>query len=196
MPSPDCAARAKKDRAWIPFTHLYDDRHDYLIVDEPELNLHPQYQAFFMEEVRKIAGREDAAGNAKIVFLITHSPFILDLRSDDDVKSIISFDLEYSIPRQVARKNSDVASVLVVTGRLNAHHKQLFFADDPVFVEGHHDALIVESLMEARGVSAAAAGSCIHRRVGDGGRRLVDVNSDTTIGNTGEFRGADQGGAA
>ena len=34
-------------------------------------------------------------------------------------------------------------------------------ADDPVFVEGHHDALIVESLMEARGVSAAAAGSCI-----------------------------------
>ena len=63
--------------------------------------------------------------------------------------------------RQVARKNSDVASVLVATGRLNAHHRQLFFADDPVFVEGHHDALIVESLMETRGVSAAAAGSCI-----------------------------------
>ena len=146
---------------FVLLTHLYDDRHDYLIVDEPELNLHPQYQAFFMEEVRKVAGREDAAGNAKIVFLITHSPFILDLRSDDDVKSIISFDLEYSIPRQVVRKNPDVASVLVVTGRLNAHHKQLFFADDPVFVEGHHDALIVESLMEARGVSATAAGSCI-----------------------------------
>ena len=146
---------------FVLLTHLYDDRHDYLIVDEPELNLHPQYQAFFMQEVRRIAGRKGVAGNAKIVFLITHSPFILDLRSDDDVRSVISFDLEYSVPRQVARECPDVTSVLVATGRLNTHHKQLFFADDPVFVEGHHDALIVESLMEARGVSAAAAGSCI-----------------------------------
>ncbi len=54
-----------------------------------------------------------------------------------------------------------MASELVATGRLNAHHKQLFFSDDPIFVEGHHDALMIESLMEARGVSAAAAGSCI-----------------------------------
>ena len=146
---------------FVLLTHLYDDRHACLIVDEPELNLHPQYQAFFMEEVRRIAGREGAAGTAKIVFLVTHSPFILDLRSDDDVRSVISFDLEYSVPRQVARVSPDATSVLVATGRLNAHHKQLFFADGPVFVEGHHDALILESLMEARGVSAAAAGSCI-----------------------------------
>ena len=55
----------------------------------------------------------------------------------------------------------DVSSSLIATGRLNAHHKQLFFSDNPVFVEGHHDALLVEALMEARGVSAAAAGSCI-----------------------------------
>ena len=146
---------------FVLLTHLYDDGHDYLIVDEPELNLHPQYQAFFMQQVRSISGRESAAGKAKIVFLITHSPFILDLRSEDDVRSVISFDLEYSVPRQVFRESPDVTSALVATGRLNAHHQQLFFSDDPVFVEGHHDALIVESLMEARGVSAAAAGSCI-----------------------------------
>ena len=129
---------------------MYDDRHDYLIVDEPELNLHPQYQAFFMEEVRRITGREGAAGNAKIVFLITHSPFILDLRSDDDVRSVISFDLEYSVPRQVARVSPHVTSVLVATGRLNAHHKQLFSRTIPYSLKGTTDALIVESLMEAR----------------------------------------------
>ena len=146
---------------FVLLTHLYDEQHDYLIIDEPELNLHPQYQAFFMQEVRKITGTGGAVGNAKIVFLITHSPFILDLRSDDDVRSVISFDLEYSVPRQVVRESPDVTSALVATGRLNAHHKQLFFSDDPVFVEGLHDALMVESLMEARGVSAAAAGSCV-----------------------------------
>ena len=146
---------------FVLLTHLYDEQHDYLIIDEPELNLHPQYQAFFMQEVRKVAGRAGATGNPRIVFLITHSPFILDLRSNDDIKSVISFDLKYSVPKQVARKNPDATSALVTSGRLNAQHKQLFFSDAPVFVEGHHDALMVEALMEARGVSAAAAGSCV-----------------------------------
>lgn len=40
----------------VLLTHLYDDGHQSLIIDEPELNLHPQYQAFFMREVRKVAG--------------------------------------------------------------------------------------------------------------------------------------------
>ena len=145
----------------VLLTHLYDEEHEYLIIDEPELNLHPQYQAFFMQEVRKVTGKKSASGNTKIVFLITHSPFILDLRSDVDVRSVISFDLEYSVPRQVACVSPDVTSALVESGRLNAYHKQLFFSDNPVFVEGHHDALLVEALMEARGVSAAAAGSCV-----------------------------------
>ena len=146
---------------FVLLAHLYDSQHGYLIIDEPELNLHPQYQAFFMQEVRKIAGMPGAPPNKKVVFLITHSPFILDLRFEDDVKSVISFDLDYSVPRQIASTTPDVSSAVVATGRLNAHHKQLFFSDNPVFVEGHHDAVMVEALMEARGASAPAAGSCI-----------------------------------
>ncbi len=145
----------------VLLTHLYDDHHRYLIIDEPELNLHPQYQAFFMQEARKAVGRPGDSPHMKVIFLITHSPFILDLRSEDDIKSVISFDLDHSVPKQVANLTHDVSSSLIATGRLNAHHKQLFFSDNPVFVEGHHDALLVEALMEARGVSAAAAGSCI-----------------------------------
>ena len=146
---------------FVLLTHLYDHQHGYLIIDEPELNLHPQYQAFFMQEVRKVAEKPGASGPKKVVFLITHSPFILDLRSEDDLKSIISFDLDYSIPIQIASTIPDVSSALLSTGRLNAHHKQLFFSDNPVFVEGHFDVLMVEALMAARGVSAAADGSCI-----------------------------------
>ena len=75
---------------FVLLTHLYNHQHKYLIVDEPELNLHPQYQAFFMQEVRKVAGNLAEDGNKKVVFLITHSPFILDLRREDDLKSVIS----------------------------------------------------------------------------------------------------------
>ena len=146
---------------FVLLTHLYDFGHRYLIIDEPELNLHPQYQAFFMQEVRKVAGNPGDSSEKKIVFLITHSPFILDLRVEDDIKSVISFDLDYSVPRQIANVLPDLSTAVVATGRLNAHHKQLFFSDNPVFVEGHHDALMVHALLETRGVSAAAAGSCI-----------------------------------
>lgn len=145
----------------VLLTHLYDDRHGYLIIDEPELNLHPQYQAFFMHEVRKIADDPSIDSRKKVVFLITHSPFILDLRTFEDLKSIISFDLKYSAPTQVAQLGLDIHSPNHFIRRLNSHHKQLFFSDNPVFVEGIYDAWLIEALMDARGVSVAGAGSCI-----------------------------------
>ena len=146
---------------FVLLTHLYDHQYAYLIVDEPELHLHPQYQSFFMQEVRKVAGNPAEDARKKVVFLITHSPFILDLRREDDLRSVISFDLNYSVPRQVARTSPEVSSALVASGRLNAHQKQLFFSDNPVFVEGHHDAMVVEALLGTRGTSAVAAGSCV-----------------------------------
>ena len=145
----------------VLLTHLYDPEIQFLIVDEPELNLHPQYQAFFMQEVRGVAGDPNNGDGQKVVFLITHSPFILDLQSTDDIKSIISFDLDYSVPRQVASLDLDLSSPVFGTLRMNAHHKQLFFSDNPIFVEGIHDATLVEAMMKARGTSVAAAGSCI-----------------------------------
>ena len=143
----------------VLLTHLYDDQNQVLIIDEPELNLHPQYQAFFLQEARKVAGNPASGENNKALFLVTHSPFILDLRSVDDLSSIISFDLDYSVPRQV--HSLDVSCSESFVRRLSAHHKQLFFSDNPVFVEGIHDAWIVQGMMESLGASISGAGSCL-----------------------------------
>lgn len=145
----------------VLLTHLYDNNNQHLIIDEPELNLHPQYQSFFMQEVRKVAGDPNLDPKKKVVFLITHSPFILDLQSADDINAIISFDLKYTKPKQVSKLQLNLTSPNSFARRLNAHHKQLFFSDNPIFVEGIHDAWLVEAMMDARGVSVAAAGSCI-----------------------------------
>ena len=145
----------------VLLTHLYDDQHNYLIIDEPELNLHPQYQAFFMDEVRKVAGDPTLDGTRKAFFLITHSPSILDFRTADDLRSTISFNLGYSIPKHVANMALGNQIPLSFTRRLNAHHKQLFFSDNPVFVEGILDAQLITAMMDALGVSSASAGSCI-----------------------------------
>ena len=145
----------------VLLTHLYDEKVPVLIIDEPELNLHPQYQAFFIREARKVAGDPAEDSTKKLLFLITHSPFILDFRSVDDLKSVISFSLDYSEPRRWSTLNGDTASTASLVRRLNSHQKQLFFADNPIFVEGILDARMVTALMEARGVAVEAAGSCI-----------------------------------
>jgi hypothetical protein len=146
----------------VLLTHLYNDEHPYLIIDEPELNLHPQYQAFFMQEVRKLAGDPNTDKKKKVVFLVTHSPFILDFRSTEDVKSVISFNLNHSIPNPLLDLDpTATARLSTLVPRLNVHHKQLFFSDNPIFVEGILDAQIVGTMQEARGVSVAGAGSCI-----------------------------------
>jgi hypothetical protein len=146
----------------VLLTHLYNDQNRALIIDEPELNLHPQFQAFFMEEVRKIAGDPDSDAGKKLIFLITHSPFILDFRSIDDVKSVISFDLKHSVPKHLFDMDERISTELSpLVPRLNVHHKQLFFSDNPIFVEGILDAQMIEAIQNARRVSVAGAGSCV-----------------------------------
>lgn len=146
----------------VLLTHLYNEEHPHLIIDEPELNLHPQYQAFFMQEVRKISGDPTTDKKKKVVFLITHSPFILDFQCVEDVKSVISFDLDHSVPKQIHGLDPAASARLsALVPRLNVHHKQLFFSDNPIFVEGFLDAQLVGTMQEARGVSVAGAGSCI-----------------------------------
>ena len=115
-----------------------------------------------MQEARKFAGDWDTDKRKKIIFLITHSPFILDFRSVEDVKSLISFDLDHSAPKQISQIDSSATERLSsLVPRLNVHHKQLFFSDNPIFVEGILDSQLIGTMQEARGVSVAGAGSCI-----------------------------------
>ena len=146
----------------IMLAHLNNDQHPYLIIDEPELNLHPQFQAFLMQEVRRVAGEHVPGTRQKVVFLITHSPFIIDIRNIDDLRSVFSFDLKHSIPKSLADIDKNTEKQLSsLIPRINTHHKQLFFSDNPVFVEGIFDSQIIESIQEYRNESTIAAGSCI-----------------------------------
>jgi hypothetical protein len=145
----------------VLLANLYDETVDYLLVDEPELNLHPQLQAFLVQEIHKVAGDPRDDVRKKVFFLITHSPFVLTFRSHEDLRSVISFSLDYEVPkRPEVRFGLDSAPASFVH-RLNSHQKQLFFSDDPIFVEGPSDAQIVTAMMSAMGVSIAGAGSCV-----------------------------------
>lgn len=145
----------------VLLTHLYDDSHKTLIIDEPELNLHPQFQAFLVQEIRKVAGDPTVSGK-KLIFLVTHSPFILDINNKIDLSSIICFQSDYSAPSHLFGKTEqEISSFATIIPRLNVHHKQLFFSDCPVFVEGIFDAQFIKAIQEFRGVSMEGSGSCV-----------------------------------
>jgi len=155
----------------ILLTHLYDDSNESLIIDEPELNLHPQFQSYLIQEIRRVINSNKYAKNN--VILITHSPFILDIRSVEDLKSILSFNTKFDLPSHLGSVSVEKLEQFdKLISQLNVHHKQLFFADNPIFVEGIFDSMFFRSLQNKRGESFEGAGSCI-----------IDVGGNTQIVN-------------
>lgn len=144
----------------ILLTHIYDDSHKVLIIDEPELNLHPQYQAFLLEHIRKVSG--NPSEGKKIIYLISHSPFILDFQTIDDLKSVICFHSDFRKPSFIDNlEPTDEEKIKQIIPKLNVHHKQLFFANTPIFVEGIFDAQFIKTIQEKRGVSLEGSGSTV-----------------------------------
>lgn len=142
-------------------TFLYDESKDCLILDEPELHLHPQFQSFFLSEIRKFSGNPKIDSSKKIFFIITHSPYFLDLRTIDDLKSILV--CHYNQPPNFVEtlEKQDEYILKKFLPRFNTHHKQFFFSQNPVFVEGYTDQQIITLLFDKLHYNISASGSSI-----------------------------------
>jgi len=142
-------------------TFLYDESKNCLILDEPELHLHPQFQSFFLNEIRKFAGDPSVDPTKKIFFIITHSPYFLDLRSIDDLKNILV--CHYNQPPDYI-ESLDAQDEFILKKflpRFNTHHKQFFFSPNPVFVEGYTDQQIITLLYDKLDYNISAPGSSV-----------------------------------
>ncbi len=142
-------------------TFLYDESKNCLILDEPELHLHPQFQSFLLSEIRKFAGDPKVDPTKKLFFIITHSPYFLDLRSIDDLKSILV--CHYNEPPNYVDNldGQDEYILRKFLPRFNTHHKQFFFSPNPVFVEGYTDQQIITLLFDKLDYNISASGSSI-----------------------------------
>lgn len=153
-------------------TFIYDDEYNCLIIDEPELHLHPQFQTLFLQEIRNIAGDPRTDPRKKCFFLITHSPYYVDIRTPNDLKHCIVFQPE-KLPTYVNQlEGDDEWKIKRLLPRLNTHHKQFFFASRPIFVEGYTDQQVFTLIQEKRGKLLGAAGVCI---IDVGGKDELDL---------------------
>lgn len=136
---------------------LYNSTTDVIFIDEPELHLHPQFQLFFMNEIR----REAKNHCNKLFFLITHSPFFIDLRNPEDLEGVIVCHTNRPPTFIDELSREDEALFRRFLPRFNTYHKQFFFSDNQIFVEGYTDQQMFTYLLPFVQNKAATTGTSV-----------------------------------
>ncbi len=137
--------------------NLYSSTTDIVIFDEPELHLHPQFQLFFMNEIRNEAKHHCN----KLFFLITHSPFFIDLRTPEDLEGVIVCHINRPPTHIEELSREDEALFRRFLPRFNTYHKQFFFSDNQIFVEGYTDQQMFTYLLPYVENKANTAGTSV-----------------------------------
>ena len=137
--------------------NLYSSTTDIVIFDEPELHLHPQFQLFFMNEIRQEAKHHCN----KLFFLITHSPFFIDLRTPEDLEGVIVCHINRPPTHIEDLSREDEALFKRFLPRFNTYHKQFFFSDNQIFVEGYTDQQMFTYLLPFVENKANIAGTSV-----------------------------------
>ena len=150
-------------------TALYDDEVSMLLLDEPEVSLHPQLQAFLFQEIKKMAGDPEDKSK-KMIVLATHSTEFLDLLVPEDLTRIVFFENTTKKPIQIdpevgELKNKKVRELLT---RLGQAHKTALFSLKPLLVEGPSDVLICNALNQHLQIFLEAGGSQLVPIIGKG----------------------------
>lgn len=122
-----------------------------LVIDEPEISLHPQHQAFIRQEMEAVAGDPKVDPTKKIIVIATHSPSILSVRSVSDIASMIFFTDNKTLPIQIHSENLMLKNrkLISLVARLSATHRLAFFATTILLVEGPSDEIIATQLARA-----------------------------------------------
>ncbi len=142
---------------------LYDDEVGVLLIDEPEVSLHPQLQAFLLKEISRVAGIPSEDGYQKIIIMATHSTEMIKISKTDNLLSFIFCnDLKeesIQIPTNAGELKNEKIKGLIA--RLGQEHKLALFSRTPLLVEGPTDVIICNTLSDKLYLNLEAAGSQI-----------------------------------
>lgn len=143
-------------------TALYDDEVGCILIDEPEVSLHPQLQSFMYQEMKRVAGDPDDKGK-KLIFLSTHSTEFVNVRSIDELASIVFCNDIYEEPVQIDPSIDEFKDrkIRLLLSRMGQEHKLALFCQKPFLVEGISDQLLCMGLSRTLDLSMEAAGSQI-----------------------------------
>lgn len=113
-----------------------------VLVDEPELHLHPRWQKIFLSLFREISPER----NNQII-VTTHSPAFVTPETIDSVTRV------YRSPNgstRIALRDVELPEKKTLVRMINSqNNERLFFADRVALVEGISDRLVLESIIDS-----------------------------------------------
>ena len=142
---------------------LYDDDVEVLLIDEPEVSLHPQLQAFLLKEITRVSGIPSENGYKKIIVMATHSTEMIKISKTNDLLSFIFCNDLKEEPIQIPKDAGELQNkhVKALVARLGQEHKLALFSRTPLLVEGPSDVIICNTLSDKLYLNLEAAGSQI-----------------------------------
>lgn len=134
---------------------LFDEEIKILLIDEPEVSLHPQLQSYLLREMR-----EAVKQYGKTIILSTHSAEMISLGKISDLSRFIFF-TENNLPIQVKNDlpelNNKKLNEFVI--RMGQVYKNGFFAKRILLIEGTSDFIICQYLADRKGFNLDVAGT-------------------------------------
>ena len=120
-----------------------------IIVDEPELHLHPKWQKTLLQLFIRLA---QSTGNQFL--LATHSPTFVSPESIQFVSRVFSHQQRSHILRLNTTILPEAKHLLNIVNSQN--NERLFFADEVVLVEGLSDRIFFEAVLDQHGRSSSS----------------------------------------
>ena len=149
---------------------IYDDEVGALLLDEPEVSLHPQLQAFLLQEIASVSGLPEVGSNKKIVILSTHSTEFVPINKSTDLLNIVFCSNISEQPIQIPADAGELQSrkISALIGRMGQEHKLALFASSPLLVEGPSDVIVGSSIARKLDLQLEAGGSQLLPVIGKG----------------------------
>jgi len=118
----------------------FNVKNGVIIIDEPELHLHPKWQKILIElfnDFIKTRGIQ--------FFIVTHSPHFIN---SETIKNTIRVYLENGESKciKVPELNTESKEIVQIVNTLN--NEKIFFADKVILVEGIIDRLVFEAILD------------------------------------------------
>ncbi|WP_168299327.1 ATP-dependent nuclease [Rhizobium leguminosarum] len=127
----------------------HPDQVPFLLIEEPEVHLHPQHQTLFMEVLAARAAATDEVPQKQVqVLLTTHSP---QLAAGADLDTMTMIVGHRAFPLASAHTRLAISDYEFLRRFLDATKANLFFARALIIVEGDGENLLLPAIAEKLG---------------------------------------------